>query len=1301
MEYNGEINQDLLLNILDKVNYISYSMKIKNFLNYISSIIYSSQDDIYNKFNNISSDTYFTDTEKEEFLKSLLFAGYNCANSDIIEYAKLKKNKSKIKNLINEVLPILKMKINLNDTSMLVIDFYLIERGDYVRSVASAETEPKEIKLPFHFSMRLAPHNININSSSIECSKFGDYDNSININNRDNNYGIPHVTFECYNEKSENPKKGGMLNSDFNKDKRADVNIAPDLNMFSGPMNYPTNPAFQGMNYPTNPAFQGMNYPMNPAFQGMNYPMNPAFQGMPQQMNPAFQRMPPPTDPAFQEMPQQMNPAFQRMPPQMNPAFQRMPPPTDPAFQRMPPQMNPAFQRMPPPTDPAFQEMPPPQMNPSFQRMPPPTDPAFQGMPPQMNPAFQGMPPQMNPEFLRMPPPTDPAFLRMPPQTDPAFQGISSDKDKDINVSKDPIIENNRKKIGNIGVIGDVGEKNSIVSSRDVEVKGNIAKSRGNIGVIGNIGEKKSIVSSRDVEVKGNIGKNIGNIGVIGDIRDRRDVEVRGNIGVEDTELYKSDDKREHKEINNICNDYRISHISRNNHAYLYVFETVPYINFFSYFINLLSNKSYVSNISDLINIEKTEDTDDISCIQRNNGSKALIEIYINMALNAVVKLLTAYKNYYDSTILKILKDPINTKDKLVRYINSVESSTQREEKGISIFKNNAMKFELQVLNNLLCSIDADKDYKKYLDLSVKLYDEYFKKKVEYEESILNILTKTNLTDINRAIQKTVYNFGELIIKYNMYVVNAIKAYTSYTHMNSIGMEKYSNIDSRVVNIIEFNNIINVVRVDFLDKLLINYYLVLPNNIIINEVLIKNIYTAINNNNLELYLRDLIKIYTNKGTNFNETYIYNIISNQIYLYFNQLAEIVINKNTINEETYHSNLESLKDKYALFINIIIVDEKFQKVYNYKKSYFIKKYKKIDNDIEKYLSNIFVKKEEPVRRKTPVIKSKTKSARGGMPPKKIKSIDYRQHIISNLKILADYEKLNKEPFKTRAYNKVIESVETLEEPINNLEEFKKIKGVGDKIALKIKELIETGKITAVEEALKDPRFSLQKQLGKLYGVGPVKIAELMNNIKSFDELYKNPDLLNDKQKIGLKYYKDMEMRIPISEGKKHYKIIDKIFKLTNDKIEFELVGSYRRKNKDMGDIDILIKNSEDLILKKLIANLVESGYIIETLASGKSKFMGLCKLSPDLPARRIDILIAEPSYYYFALLYFTGSYSFNIYMRKIALEKGYSLSEYGLKGKDNKIIDTSDIIKSEEDIFKFLNIPYVTPEKRNIV
>ena len=313
-----------------------------------------------------------------------------------------------------------------------------------------------------------------------------------------------------------------------------------------------------------------------------------------------------------------------------------------------------------------------------------------------------------------------------------------------------------------------------------------------------------------------------------------------------------------------------------------------------------------------------------------------------------------------------------------------------------------------------------------------------------------------------------------------------------------------------------------------------------------------------------------------------------------------------------------------------------------------------------------------------------------------------VDYKRTIIDNLKILEDFDKLNKEPFKARAYGKVIDSLEIFEGPINNMDDIKNINGIGEKINAKIKELIETGKMTAVERALNDPQFSLQKKLGKLYGVGPVKINELMSNISTFEELYERPELLNDKQKIGLKYYDDMNMRIPMSEGKKHYKIIDTIFKKVYKDIEFELVGSYRRQNKDMGDIDILIKNRDELNIKKLVSELTAGGYIIETLASGKSKFMGLCKLSPELPARRIDILIADPSYYYFALLYFTGSYSFNIYMRRIALEKGWSLSEYGIKNNDTKkFIDTADIIKSEEDIFKYLAIPYVPPNKRDMI
>lgn len=304
-----------------------------------------------------------------------------------------------------------------------------------------------------------------------------------------------------------------------------------------------------------------------------------------------------------------------------------------------------------------------------------------------------------------------------------------------------------------------------------------------------------------------------------------------------------------------------------------------------------------------------------------------------------------------------------------------------------------------------------------------------------------------------------------------------------------------------------------------------------------------------------------------------------------------------------------------------------------------------------------------------------------------------------IIDNLRILADYERINKEPFKVKAYEKVIDSIELYDKEIDSVEDIKLLKGVGKKIEDKIVEFLASGHIAEVENVLKDPKYILGNKLKSIYGVGPAKITELMTKIKDFEELKEHPELLNEKQKIGLQYYDDMNTRIPMAEGKQHYKIVKKLLKDGMGDAEFEFVGSFRRKNKTMGDIDILIKDRGDgIVLKDIIKRFVATSYVIETLALGKNKFMGLCRLSPELPARRIDILLTDPSHYYFTLLYFTGSYNFNIYMRKIALKKGLSLSEYGFKDSKGVMIDTTDTIHSEEDIFAYLDIPFVAPEKR---
>ena len=108
----------------------------------------------------------------------------------------------------------------------------------------------------------------------------------------------------------------------------------------------------------------------------------------------------------------------------------------------------------------------------------------------------------------------------------------------------------------------------------------------------------------------------------------------------------------------------------------------------------------------------------------------------------------------------------------------------------------------------------------------------------------------------------------------------------------------------------------------------------------------------------------------------------------------------------------------------------------------------------------------------------------------------------------------------------------------------------------------------------------------------------------------------------------------------------------------------------------------------------------GYIVETLALGEKKFMGICKLTGSNESisihRRIDILVTPESEYPFALMYFTGPVQFNVAMRTHALERGVSLNEHGFT-PIKKGIEIPEI-KSELDIFNFLEMKPIIPTER---
>ena len=161
-----------------------------------------------------------------------------------------------------------------------------------------------------------------------------------------------------------------------------------------------------------------------------------------------------------------------------------------------------------------------------------------------------------------------------------------------------------------------------------------------------------------------------------------------------------------------------------------------------------------------------------------------------------------------------------------------------------------------------------------------------------------------------------------------------------------------------------------------------------------------------------------------------------------------------------------------------------------------------------------------------------------------------------------------------------------------------------------------------------------------------------------------------------------------------------------------------GSYRRGNKDSGDIDILlthkeIKEKDDIdkidnnILLQIVISLQNIGFLWDHITvDGNSKYMGICKLNGNLPYRRLDIRFISYNSFAPALLYFTGSADLNKKMRTEALSKGYRLNEYGLyKTEYNKQTNKEEIgeqfyTPTEESIFKLLKMPYLEPTHRNI-
>ncbi len=277
--------------------------------------------------------------------------------------------------------------------------------------------------------------------------------------------------------------------------------------------------------------------------------------------------------------------------------------------------------------------------------------------------------------------------------------------------------------------------------------------------------------------------------------------------------------------------------------------------------------------------------------------------------------------------------------------------------------------------------------------------------------------------------------------------------------------------------------------------------------------------------------------------------------------------------------------------------------------------------------------------------------------------------KSHLISVVNCIKYRESKTSETgkFKANAYSNTLDELNTLPGQIIKVSAIKNMKQtqhMKDKLIM-----IITKKMKC--------RNTTYKKLVSIPGIGPKKAKELVAKGITIEKLSqkKYNDSLSKASKIWIKYQ-------PISPIPRFIiTSLSKFIARGNDQI----VGSYRRGAVQSSDIDVITTSSVSDYLKKLSLPI-----IIISKGDDKASFIVQYKNQ----WYKTDVFHANGNFAAM-LLYTTGSKATNIHMRAKAKHLGYLLNQRGLyKISNGAIIKT----KTEKQIFRLLNMPFIEPTKR---
>jgi DNA polymerase (family X) len=298
---------------------------------------------------------------------------------------------------------------------------------------------------------------------------------------------------------------------------------------------------------------------------------------------------------------------------------------------------------------------------------------------------------------------------------------------------------------------------------------------------------------------------------------------------------------------------------------------------------------------------------------------------------------------------------------------------------------------------------------------------------------------------------------------------------------------------------------------------------------------------------------------------------------------------------------------------------------------------------------------------------------------------KEIAYAFDELANLLELHDDNE-----FKIKSYRNAYLTLRKMEQPLSALSEadLKGIKGIGPAISGKIRELIDTGHMKALDEALAKTPPGVTEML-QVNGFGPKKVRVVWHEmgIESIGELWYacNENRLVEYKGFGLKTQTDLREKLEYylrSKDKWHLdaalrqanNIADTLCKQLPD-TAIQIVGEVRRACPVVDTIEILLAFEGDLS-----PTLSAAGWTIAPPQSNQSDLIGSIKIQ--LPDQTEAILhTCAPADFGSKMLRHTGPTAF---LERLA---------QAAPGQDFRHLP------DEQAVFAKAGLPYVAPEVRD--